>query len=172
MHEKYNEYRAAVVQACVDDRIVSHPEHVHLRDIFPDKDLLDANGAKIQRDWQQPPSSTYTVENTDFVIYKTGPLVESSRKIILIYGIKNLSMTPTTTPSNEAWLMSMSFYTQSSKIGETGLNFDLQTYGMELQQPIMTRASQELTIQGQVRDGAIGKNDRLMFLGIVGAHGP
>jgi len=84
--------RYTIAQSILDN-IAQTESQLVVRDIFPDKDLLDGSGAAItSRDWRQPVSGNYASATGTYasreVIYKTGRTSNNDRKIISIYGLK------------------------------------------------------------------------------------
>lgn len=90
--------RYTVAQALLDNLAQSESSLI-VRDILPDKDLLDAAGAVIvSRDWRQPVSGNYAnatgAPATKETLYLTSRLSNNDRKVISFYGLRLVGTGP------------------------------------------------------------------------------
>lgn len=98
--------RYAAAQALID-QISNVQGGIVVRDIMPDKDLLDGSGTAItSRDWRQPVSSNYTTVTgaaaSAVSVYTTSRTSNNDRKVLIICGLKNVG----SGPSREAAILS------------------------------------------------------------------
>jgi hypothetical protein len=90
--------RYTVAQALLDNLAQSESSLI-VRDILPDKDLLDAAGAVIvSRDWRQPVSGNYASATgapaTKETLYLTSRSSNNDRKVISFYGLRLVGTGP------------------------------------------------------------------------------
>ena len=91
--------RFVAAQALIDQ--ISNVEGgLVVRDILPDKDLLQGDESAItSRDWRQPVTSNFTTatgtQASAVSVYKTSRTSNNDRKVISILGLRNVGSGPT-----------------------------------------------------------------------------
>ena len=77
------------VAQAIGDNISPDETGLTVRDILPDKDLLDKNAAAItKREWRWPWSGQYNSEEAEVQIYQTSRNSDNDRKVFIIYGVR------------------------------------------------------------------------------------
>ena len=93
--------RYGVAQALLDG-LATTEEGLAVRDILPDLDFLMPGGSAVpQREWIQPASGTFlaTDANTATQVYKTDTNSNNTKKVLIIYGLREVQAIFPTSPS-------------------------------------------------------------------------
>ncbi|MEM4323570.1 MAG: hypothetical protein QXO37_06910 [Candidatus Nitrosocaldaceae archaeon] len=161
---------AAAIRKALTNNVADSPSGLVVRDIYPDKDLLDGNGNAISsRRWVQPVSGTWTTGDSDVVVYKTGANVKYDKKVYVIYGVKQVGVAP--------YKATGSFNTTSITINKgeskTIITADLQAaetdqhLTLRFANPVVFGTSEEMRILLRPKPNVSGTTDTFMLLGKV-----
>ena len=164
---------SAVIQQAINvavTKLKSDPTRLVVRDLLPDQDFLDQNTNKFKkREWRQPVSGAYNAENTDVVVYKTGPSSKYEKKVLVIYGAKRVG----TSLNQATGSLSAASITFAKGTSKTIAIIDLQRLETDanlrviFQNPIIYEPSEEAAISFYPKTGASGSSDNIMLLGKV-----
>lgn len=158
------------VRRAIQDNIVPSPDRLVIRDLLPDKDLLDGNGNKIvAREWREPVSGTYGTSNADVRIFQTGEASNYNKKVIVIYGAKQVGTSLYKT-SGSLSAAAVTFEKGTSKVISI---IDLQrletssTLRVMFPNPVIYGKGETATIKFWAKNTASGGFDNIMLLGKV-----
>lgn len=151
------------------DGVAPTEEGLAVRDVFPDLDLRDQNGAAItKREWRQPWSGSYNTEEAEKQIYKTTRDSDNDKKVFIFYGARLTAVgnSVTTTRLNS-----------SAIIWKRGNNVKvIDAWHLELMDamqdpvvyartPLMYKRGDHMRVDFYPKTGASGSADTLILLG-------
>lgn len=159
-----------VAAQAIEDGLASTEEQLAIRDILPDQDFEDKNGNAItKRQWKQPWSGSYDIEETDVDVYLTNKDIDNTQKVYCFYGIRATAVGPGDTDTILG-ISSIQFDRSGSKTIDIWQVEQIDSVPDRVgyaRTPILFRKGDNAKIKVRPKTGSSGASDTLILLGKV-----